>query len=97
MPAGENEGGRQVRIAGSLPPLNDSYRPDLVEPFADIEPLYREQADILAPYVDLFICETMSSAAEGASPRPLPATGKPVWVSFTLHEDASAGCAAGSR
>ncbi len=40
--------GREVLIAGSLPPLRGSYRPDRVEPFAVIEPLYREQAEILA-------------------------------------------------
>ncbi len=54
-----------VFIAGSLPPLAGSYRPDLVGKVEDIELLYREQADLLAPYVDLFLCETMSSAAEG--------------------------------
>ena len=55
-------GGRQVLIAGSLPPLRGSYRPDRVGPYDEIEPLYREQAEILMPHVDLFICETMSSA-----------------------------------
>lgn len=33
-----------VLIAGSLPPLHGSYRPDLVGANAEIEPLYREQA-----------------------------------------------------
>jgi S-methylmethionine-dependent homocysteine/selenocysteine methylase len=84
------EAGRDVLIAGSLPPLRGSYRPDLVGPFAEIEPLYREQAEILAPLVDLFICETMSSAAEGfAAATAACSTGKPVWVSWTLHEDQS--------
>jgi S-methylmethionine-dependent homocysteine/selenocysteine methylase len=82
--------GREVWIAGSLPPQSESYRPDLVLPPETIEPLYREQAEILAPYVDLFICETMSSAAEAVSAATAAcATGKPVWVSYTLHEDRS--------
>jgi S-methylmethionine-dependent homocysteine/selenocysteine methylase len=77
-----------VLIAGSLPPLAGSYRPDLVGRLEDIEPLYREQADLLAPHVDLFICETMSSAAEGrAAALAACQTGKPVWVAWTLHED----------
>lgn len=77
-----------VMIAGSLPPLAGSYRPDLVGRVEDIEPLYREQAALLAPYVDLFICETMSSAAEGrAAASAACQTGKPVWVAWTLHED----------
>lgn len=82
--------GRSVLIAGSLPPLAGSYRPDQVGEFAHIEPLYREQAEILMPHVDLFICETMSSAAEAlAAATAAATTGRPVWVSWTLHEDAS--------
>ena len=83
-------GGRPVLIAGSLPPLRGSYRPDLVGLYDEIEPLYREQAEILMPYVDLFICETMSSAAETlAAATAAASTGRPVWVGWTLHEDAS--------
>ncbi|MGI9254418.1 MAG: homocysteine S-methyltransferase family protein [Thermomicrobiales bacterium] len=81
---------RPVWIAGSLPPLNGSYRADLVLDRAIIEPLYREQAAILAPHVDLLLCETMSSIAEGvAAAAGACAAGKPVWVSFTLSEDRS--------
>ena len=79
-----------VLIAGALPPLRGSYRADLVGPYDEIEPAYREQAEILAPHVDLFVCETMSSAAEGlACATAAASTGKPVWVSWTLHEDHS--------
>lgn len=81
---------RRVAVAGSLPPLRGSYRPDRVGPEAVIERLYREQAELLAPSVDLLLCETMSSAAEGrAAARAACATGKPVWVAWTLHEDRS--------
>jgi S-methylmethionine-dependent homocysteine/selenocysteine methylase len=82
--------GRPVLIAGSLPPLRGSYRPDLVGPFEEIAPLYQEQAALLAPHVDLFLCETMSSAAEGrAAAWAACQTGLPVWVAWTLHEDQS--------
>lgn len=82
--------GRRVAIAGSLPPLRGSYRPDLVKSFAETEPLYREQAECLVPHVDLFLCETMSSGAEAlAAATAACGTGKPVWVSFTLDEDHS--------
>jgi S-methylmethionine-dependent homocysteine/selenocysteine methylase len=82
--------GCSVLIAGSLPPLRGSYRPDLVGKFDDIYPLYCEQAEILAPHVDMLICETMSSGAEGhAAARAACRTGKPVWVAWTLHEDRS--------
>lgn len=82
---------RPVLIAGSLPPLRGSYRPDLVGPYEEIEPLYREQAEILADYVDFFLCETMSSGAESyAAAHAAARTGKPVWVSWTLHEEEAA-------
>jgi S-methylmethionine-dependent homocysteine/selenocysteine methylase len=82
--------GAPVLIAGSLPPLAGSYRPDLVGKIEDIQPLYREQAELLAPHVDLFLCETMSSATEGrAAAMAACQTGKPVWVAWTLHEDRS--------
>ena len=79
-----------VLIAGSLSPLSGSYRPDLVGKDEDIIPLYREQADLLAPRVDLLLCETMSSAAEArAAATAACQTDKPVWVAWTLHEDRS--------
>lgn len=85
-----DEAGRPVLIAGSLPPLRGSYRPDRVGTYAEIEPLYRGQAEVLVPHVDLFLCETMASAAEGyTAAHAAVQTGKPVWVSWTLHEDRS--------
>ena len=87
---------RDVLIAGSLPPLRGSFRPDLVGPMDEIESLYQEQADLLAPHVDLLLCETMSSAAEAlAAARAACRTGKPVWVSWTLHEDRSGNLRSG--
>ncbi len=82
--------GRPVAVAGSLPPLGGSFRPDRVGPFDRLVERYREQAGLLAPHVDLLICETMSSAEEArAAATAACATGKPVWVAFTLHEDRS--------
>ena len=79
--------GKVVKIAGSLPPLNGSFRPDRVRSVEEIEPLYREQAEILAPHVDVFLCETMSHINEAiAAARAASSTGKPLIVSFTLHE-----------
>lgn len=79
---------RPALVAGSLAPLFESYRPDLVLPAEELEPVYREQAEILADYVDMFICETMSKSDEViAAARAAASTGKPVWVSFNLHSD----------
>jgi S-methylmethionine-dependent homocysteine/selenocysteine methylase len=79
--------GAAVLIAGSLPPQKGSYRPDLVAGAEELYVLYREQAGFLADYVDLFLCETMSTAAEArwAAIAALE-TGKPVWLSWTLHD-----------
>lgn len=88
--------GEEVLIAGSLPPLRGSYRPDLVGPSDEIEHLYREQAALLTPYVDLFLCETMSSSVEGRScAKAASETGKPVWVAWSLHEDKSGNLRSG--
>jgi S-methylmethionine-dependent homocysteine/selenocysteine methylase len=88
--------GREAVIAGSLPPLRGSFRPDLVGPREEIEGLYDEQTQLMAPYVDFFLCETMSSAAEGrAAARAACRMGKPVWVSWTLHEDRSGNLRSG--
>jgi len=83
----KHRSGRDVLIAGSLPPQRGSYRPDLVGTFEEIEPLYREQAELLAPYVDFYLCETMSSAEEArAAVAGASVAGKPVWVSWTLAD-----------
>ena len=83
-------GRREVLIAGSIPPLKGSYRPDLVGEGNEIKASYREQVRIMAPYVDLFLCETMSNAREGrAAAQAASESGKPVWVAWTLHEDRS--------
>lgn len=85
-----DEADRPVLVAGSLPPIHGSYRPDRVRCLDEIEPLYREQAEILAESVDLFLCETMSTAAEAlAAARGAAATGLPIWVSWTVADDGS--------
>lgn len=82
------ESSREIKIAGSLPPLNGSYRPDRVLPFDEIAPQYEEQAAVLAPFVDFFLCETMSHTTEArAAAAGAASTGKPVVVSFTLDDE----------
>jgi S-methylmethionine-dependent homocysteine/selenocysteine methylase len=75
------------RIAGSLGPLQASYRPDLTEPLAEAAPKYAEIARILAPHVDLILIETAASieAAEGAV-IGAQAAGKPVWLSISVDD-----------
>ena len=77
-----------VRVAGSLPPLLASYEPDAAGTFEEMLPDYEEIVAALAPGVDLFICETMASAAESrAAATAAAATGKPVWIAWTLQDE----------
>jgi len=83
--------GDNVLIAGSMGPQNGSYRPDLVGSYDETEALYREQAGFLAPFVDLFICETMSCIREArAAATAALATGKPVWLSWSIEDSGEA-------
>ena len=58
--------GRPVRVAGSLPPLFGSYRPDLFVP-ERAPALLAELVAGQAPYVDLWLAETQSSIAEATA------------------------------
>lgn len=77
-------------VAGCLPPLRESYRADRVGPNAELEEEYALIARTIAPYSDVLLCETMSCAREAvAAARAAAPLGLPVWVSWTLGEDAS--------
>lgn len=76
-----------VKVAGSLPPVLGSYRPDLFEP-TKAKRLLSVLVDGLKDSVDLWLAETQSSVVEvelvrevlGNDPRPL-------WLSFTLKDE----------
>ena len=79
--------GKEASLAGCLPPLSGSYRPHLVADQQSMLSEYREIVEIEAPHVDVFLCETMSTAAEGrAAAIAACESGKPVWVAWTLAE-----------
>jgi S-methylmethionine-dependent homocysteine/selenocysteine methylase len=75
------------RIAGSIGPLVASYRPEVHPPHAEAVAKYAEVARIIAPHVDLILCETVASLAhvravlEGAK-----TVGLPVWLSVTVSD-----------
>jgi len=77
-----------VRVAGSIPPLFPSYRPELYRPElaeAILEPLITG----LLPYVDFWLIETQSSIGESldtlAQIRRYSAL--PVYISYTLKDE----------
>ncbi|OAG12703.1 Homocysteine S-methyltransferase [Paraphaeosphaeria sporulosa] len=78
--------GKSVRVAGSLPPIFGSYEPDLYDPA-----LVQERLAVLvrglAPYVDVWLGETLSLVAEAEAVRVATReSGKPVWIAFTLDD-----------
>lgn len=76
------------RIAGSLGPLVASYRPETHPPHAEAVAKYAEIARLLAPGVDLFLCETVASLAHArAVLTGAAAGGKPVWLSVTVDDE----------
>lgn len=82
------ESGRRVRIAGSLPPLETSYRFEQVGADDEILAAYRRIAALLADRVDVLLCETLSCIREAtAAQRAARETGKEVWLSWTLRGD----------
>jgi S-methylmethionine-dependent homocysteine/selenocysteine methylase len=76
------------RVAGSVAPLEDCYRPDSSP--ADPRPEHRELCRALAAAgVDLLLCETFPHVGEAlVAVEEAAATGLPVWVSFTAGPEA---------
>ncbi|MEE3624790.1 homocysteine S-methyltransferase family protein [Nitrospirillum sp. BR 11752] len=82
-----------ARVAGSLPPLFGSYRADLFDA-ARAADLLAPLVGGLAPHVDLWLAETQSAVAEVRAVRAAlgDASGndaKPLWLSFTLEDEAA--------
>jgi len=80
---------KDVKIAGSLPPLFGSYRPDLFDPAlapAMLDAFIEEQA----PYVDFWLAETLCSRAEArAVCDALVRNGSdlPLWIAYCPTRD----------
>ncbi len=79
-----------VKVAGSLPPVLGSYRPDLFEPVA-AKKLLTVLVENLKDTVDYWLAETQSSVAEVEAVREvltdvLGDDPRPLWFSFTLQD-----------
>ena len=87
-----------VQVAGCLPPLSESYRPDLVPDDETSRPIYAEIVKALSANVDLYIAETMSSVREAvnaASTARQTDPDKPLWVALTLADQPGGGLRSG--
>ncbi|MDB0281080.1 MULTISPECIES: homocysteine S-methyltransferase family protein [Acinetobacter] len=81
------ESGKNVKIAGCLPPLFGSYRADLFQP-EQAKNLAEPIISTLAPEVDFWLAETQSCLKEVETVHALlPQDGKDYWVSFTLQDE----------
>jgi S-methylmethionine-dependent homocysteine/selenocysteine methylase len=82
---------RPVRVLGSLPPLFGSYRPDLFDA-ADAPRIIDPLVAGLAPHVDVWLGETLSSVAEAVAVRESidrageRAASLPMWISYSLDD-----------
>lgn len=84
---------RRVLVLGSLPPLEESYKVSGRTQLELHQPEYKDLARALSPYVDAFLCETMSTVSEALAAATAAATtsqGQPWWVSFTLRDSRQA-------
>ncbi len=83
------ETGADATIAGCLPPLVASYRPDIALPYDKALAIYREIVAIQVEDVDLFLCETLAATDEiRAATTAAAESGKPVWIAMTLKDGA---------
>lgn len=81
------ESGRKVLVAGSLPPLFGSYRPDLFNA-AQAQGLLTPLIAGLKSHVDLWLAETQSTLDEAREvAKGLTGDTKPLWLSFTLQDE----------
>ncbi len=77
-----------VRIAGCLPPLVASYKPETTPDRDECLKTYGRIVELQTPSVDLFVCETMASAREaGWATEAAVKSGKPVWCSLTVIDE----------
>ena len=80
------ESGKDVLLAASLPPLETSYRADLILDSSKMSDQYNELVAILDGKTDIIICETMSHSEEAKiALTSLQGTSAKKWLSWTLH------------
>ena len=76
------------RVAGSLGPLVQSYKPEVCPAAAEAAEIYAEPVALMKDDVDLILIETMSSVdqADGAL-RAASGQGVPVWLAVSVDDD----------
>ena len=84
------ESGKDILLAASLPPLETSYRADLILDEIMMASQYDELAKILEGRCDIIICETMSHSTEAKiALSSIQNSNAEKWLSWTLHGNRS--------
>lgn len=79
--------GYNVKIAGCLPPLYASYKPETAPALEECIERYQIISKKQSPFVDLFICETMSSIKEAkASITAATSQNVETWCALTISD-----------
>tara|TARA_B100000579_G_scaffold392945_1_gene369227 strand:- start:237 stop:1130 length:894 start_codon:yes stop_codon:yes gene_type:complete len=80
------ESGKDILLAASLPPLETSYRSDLIIDSKSMDSMYMELAKILENEVDIIICETMSHSKEARSAlTSIQKSRSQKWLGWTVY------------
>ena len=89
---------KDVLIAGCLPPLVWSYRPDKAPDYDKCVDLYLQIVREQENFVDLFVCETMASIKEAkAAVMAAKTSGKTIWCGLTLEDNQSCELRSGEK
>ncbi len=85
--AREQAGRAEVKIATSLSPLEASYASEFELSYAETRAQFGELMDLLDPYVDIFLGETLSTSFEArAFLEAAQGRGKTIWLALTLAD-----------
>ncbi|MGB0844813.1 MAG: homocysteine S-methyltransferase family protein, partial [Alphaproteobacteria bacterium] len=88
----KSKAAHDVRIAGSIPPLNGSYKPEHAPKPEVMLETYRRVVALQRDAVDVLMCETMSGIGEAvAATTAALESGLPVWLAFSLSDKLDAG------
>jgi S-methylmethionine-dependent homocysteine/selenocysteine methylase len=82
-----NDGDKNIKIAGCIPPLFGSYLPDQFDE-SQVDPILTPFIEEQEEHIDFWIVETISSTQEAVtiSQKLKAMTDKPIWLSFTIME-----------
>ena len=85
--ARDDFGANDTRIAASLPPLEASYANEFALSFDETAAQFGELMDLLDPYVDIYLGETLSTGFEAqAFLQAAHGRDKTIWLALTLDD-----------